>query len=453
MPHSRREVLSRRKFLATAAAGSAALVAAPRVVTAKKTDGPLIVGEGEHQYEVQHDWPQLPERFTWQTTHNVAVDRAGCLYVIHEGRADLVDHPAIFVFDPDGRYIRSFGQQFQGGGHGIEVRAEGGQEFLYVCAYQHLKTFAKLDLKGETVWQRYAPMESGVYAPEEDTKPTKVWGRDRFLPTNFAFLDDGGFLLADGYGAYYIHRYDKDAKWLSCFGGPGEGQGKFNTPHGVWVDRRAARADDRHLRSRQQHAAVFQHGRQVRRNAHRLRPPGQRRLVAELARDSRAARADHALGRQEPGRGEARGRRGADHGRGGHADSRQPRRLEARQVRPSARRLLRRRRQHLRGRVGGDRPRVAAETIGVTRSACTTRAVPDRSLHIGRPADVWYPCSNGGALMATDHSHEILKQVQALSHDEQRELVAQIEEGLRAPRPAQEACRPARAWQGDLGGR
>jgi hypothetical protein len=61
------------------------------------------------------------------------------------------------------------------------------------------------------------------------------------MPTNFAFLDDGGFLLADGYGAYYIHRYDKEGNWLSCFGGPGEGQGKFNTPHGVWVDRRAGR--------------------------------------------------------------------------------------------------------------------------------------------------------------------------------------------------------------------
>ena len=61
------------------------------------------------------------------------------------------------------------------------------------------------------------------------------------MPTNFAFLDDGGFLLADGYGAFYIHRYDKDGKWLSCFGGPGEGEGKFNTPHGVWVDRRAGR--------------------------------------------------------------------------------------------------------------------------------------------------------------------------------------------------------------------
>ena len=77
-----------------------------------------------------------PIQFTWQTTHNVAVDKAGNVYVIHEGRSDQSDHPAIFVFDADGKYIRSFGKQFQGGGHGIEVRDEGGQEFLYVCAYQ-----------------------------------------------------------------------------------------------------------------------------------------------------------------------------------------------------------------------------------------------------------------------------------------------------------------------------
>jgi hypothetical protein len=236
-----RQTYSRRRFLSTAAAGSATLLGAPAILTARKTDGPLVVGEGEHRFEVQHDWPQLPDQFTWQTTHNVAVDRSGCLYVIHEGRANQKEHPSIFVFDPEGKYIRSFGQQFQGGGHGIEIRAEGGQEFLYVCAYQHLKTFAKLDLAGETVWQRYAPMESGVYAAEEDTKPMSKWGRDRFLPTNFAFLDDGGFLLADGYGAYYIHRYDQDGNWKSCFGGPGDGEGKFNTPHGVWIDNRQGR--------------------------------------------------------------------------------------------------------------------------------------------------------------------------------------------------------------------
>src|SRR5688572_28322589 len=123
---------SRREFLSAAVAGTAAVLGAPMVLTAGKTESKLVVGEGENRYEVEHNWPQLPDKYTWQTTHNVAVDKTGNLYVIHEGRADLRDHPSIFVFDPEGKYVRSFGNQFQGGGHGIEIREEGGQEFLYV---------------------------------------------------------------------------------------------------------------------------------------------------------------------------------------------------------------------------------------------------------------------------------------------------------------------------------
>ncbi len=234
--------LSRRQFIAAASAGVAAAVA-PAIATARKTDSRVIVGEGDYKYEVLHEWPQLPDKFTWQTTHNVAVDSANNLYVIHEGREDQKGHPSIFVFDAAGKHVRSFGSQFQGGGHGIEVRREGGEDFLYVCAYQQVKSFAKLTPKGETVWQKYAPMQAKVYADGEDTQPKKVWGRDRFMPTNFAFLDDGGFLLADGYGSFYIHRYDKDGNWVSSFGGPGtpDDAGKFNTPHGVWIDRRPGR--------------------------------------------------------------------------------------------------------------------------------------------------------------------------------------------------------------------
>lgn len=241
-PQSTGSKVHRRSFLVQSSAAAAALAAAPLVLTARKSEAKeIIVGEGEHRFQVEHEWPQLPAQYTWQTTHNVAVDKAGNLYVIHEGRANQKDHPSIFVFDSEGKFIRAFGNQFQGGGHGIEIREENGEEFLYVCAYQALKTFAKLSLKGETVWQQYAPMQSGVYAADEDTKPTGQWGRDRFMPTNFAFLDDGGFLLVDGYGAFYVHRYDKDGKWLSCFGGAGGGEGKFNTPHGIWVDKRTGR--------------------------------------------------------------------------------------------------------------------------------------------------------------------------------------------------------------------
>ena len=230
---------TRRQFLAT----STAAIAMPQLLLANKTPKQVIIGEGEHQYEVQHGFAQLPAKYTWQPTHNVAVDAESLLYVIHEGRQNLKDHPSIFVFDQKGKFIRAFGNQFQGGGHGIEVRTEGKEQFLYVCAYQNVKAFAKLTLKGETVWEKYAPMDSGVYKKDEDKVRVKRWGRDAFMPTNFAFLNDGGFLLADGYGSFYVHRYDKAGNWVSKFGGPGKGEGKFATPHGIWIDRRPGREE------------------------------------------------------------------------------------------------------------------------------------------------------------------------------------------------------------------
>jgi hypothetical protein len=233
--------VTRRGFVAGLAATTTAVAAAPAFARARRLlAAETVIGEGDHRYRVLHHFPQLPDRFSWQTTHGVALDEAGHLYVIHEGKAGRKDHPAIFVFDPDGKFVRAFGSEFQGGGHGIEVRKEGSEEFLYVCGYQDVKCFAKLTPKGEIVWFRKAPMEAGCYAPGEDVSTKKNWSRKGFLPTNFAFLDDGGFLLADGYGSFRIHRYDKDARWLSSFGGEGKGEGTFNTPHGIWIDRRPA---------------------------------------------------------------------------------------------------------------------------------------------------------------------------------------------------------------------
>jgi hypothetical protein len=211
----------------------------PAAQTSSKTEPEIVVGSGAHRYEVQHDWARLPDKYSWQITHNVAVDRDNQLYVIHEGHRDKADHPSIFVFDPEGRFVRAFGNQFQGGGHGLEVHDEDGQQFLYVTGYQHLKNFAKFDLRGEKVWERRAPMESGLYAEAEDRSREARWGRDRFMPTNFAFAPDGGFYLADGYGAFVIHRYDSRGNWLSTFGEPGKGDGQFQLPHGLWIDHRS----------------------------------------------------------------------------------------------------------------------------------------------------------------------------------------------------------------------
>src|SRR5262245_35226543 len=106
--NNRVHATSRRQFLKPAAVGSAAVLAAPAIVTAKKTDALPVIGTGDHQYEVIHNWPQLPVEFKWQTTHNVAFDKDGLLYVIHQGNMNQPEHPTIFVFDAEGKYVRSF---------------------------------------------------------------------------------------------------------------------------------------------------------------------------------------------------------------------------------------------------------------------------------------------------------------------------------------------------------
>ena len=233
---------SRRQFLSQTVSAATAALAAPYLLTnSKGAEKNPIIGEGAYRYEVIHNWPQLPSEYRWQITHNVAVDRNGLVYVIHEGDEKLKDHPAIFVFDQNGKFVRAFGAEFQGGGHGLEVITEGNEQFLYVTGYQGLKNFAKLTLKGEKIWEHRAPMESKVYAEGEAEHPKKVWGRDRFMPTNYAFMPDGGFFLADGYGAYRIHRYDKNGKWMFVFGEPGKADGQFNTPHGICIDNRPGR--------------------------------------------------------------------------------------------------------------------------------------------------------------------------------------------------------------------
>jgi hypothetical protein len=187
MTHDNGSKLSRREFVGVAALGSTLALSVPYVATAKKTDSNPIVGKGDYQYEVIHDWLQLPAGFQWQITHNVAVDSNGLIYVIHEGDFSKKDHPSIFVFDQKGQCIQAFGKEFQGGGHGIEVRNEGGQDFLYVAAYLHQRSIAKLDTRGRILWRKRAPMEAGVYAEGEDILPSKdnLVQRDSFPDKKF----------------------------------------------------------------------------------------------------------------------------------------------------------------------------------------------------------------------------------------------------------------------------
>jgi hypothetical protein len=185
-------------------------------------DKPIVMGDGPQKYEWVRNWLQLPEgQDQLGNTHGgIVVDAQGQIYV----NTDTTK--AIMVYGKDGKFLRSFGEEFANGVHGMLLAKEDGKEFLYLV-HTGKNEACKLALDGKLIWTIPWPQESGKYAKA-----------DEYHPTSIALAPNGDIFIADGYGKSWVHRYDKDRKYVSSFGGPGEKPGEMSTPHGLALDTR-----------------------------------------------------------------------------------------------------------------------------------------------------------------------------------------------------------------------
>jgi hypothetical protein len=163
----------------------------------------------------------------WGDTHGLSQDEQGNIYVAHTVHKSSMHGDAIVVFDHEGKFVRSFGEAFRGGAHGLSLRREGANEFLYHCDINHCR-IVKTSLMGEVVWVHGYPRADPNYL----LAPTP------FKPTNVAFAPNGDFYVGDGYGSSRILHFNLHGEFLGEIGRPGSAEGELACPHGLLVDSR-----------------------------------------------------------------------------------------------------------------------------------------------------------------------------------------------------------------------
>lgn len=181
----------------------------------------VIVGAGAHRYRWVEGWGERGDGKELGSTH-------GCLVVDDKGQllANTDTEAAVLVFSAEGKLQATWGKEWKGGLHGMCLRKEGDEQFLYL-AHTGRHEVVKATLQGKVVWTLGWPQGAGIYESEEQYKPTAV-----------AVAPDGSLFVADGYGKSWVHVYGPDRSYRKSIGGLGKEPGKFRTPHGLLLDTR-----------------------------------------------------------------------------------------------------------------------------------------------------------------------------------------------------------------------
>jgi hypothetical protein len=184
----------------------------------------MRIADGKYEFDWIEDWaviPDTPEARADGRTHGIVVTRDGRVIVFH------LANPAILVFDAKGTLIDSWGDRFPGA-HGLTLVEEAGVEYLWLTDYKTGEV-VKTTLHGQTVVSLPFPDLKGY----DDPKYAPTW----VTVFEERFGGNGDVWVADGYGAAYVHRYDKRGNYLRSIDGT-NGAGRFRHPHGIFVDTR-----------------------------------------------------------------------------------------------------------------------------------------------------------------------------------------------------------------------
>lgn len=190
----------------------------------------VIIGTGSHRFKWIDNWARIPDTASGREngrTHGVVVTASGDVMVFNQA------NPGVLVFASDGTLKSTWGDRFLGA-HGMTLVREGDEEFLWLTD-QDSREVVKTTLDGKTVMTL-------------DRADHPIYETRKYFPTWVAvneerFGGNGDIWVADGYGSFFCHRYDRGGRYLDSINGEEGEVGAFDCPHGLWTDTRRLNAE------------------------------------------------------------------------------------------------------------------------------------------------------------------------------------------------------------------
>lgn len=176
----------------------------------------MAFGSGKYTYEVIPNFGKLPSGWEWGWIPAVACDSQDNVYVYSRSK-----HPLV-IFDRDGNFLDSWGEDVLEDAHGIYIDAEDN----VWCTERETHCIRKFNNKGELTLTIGTPHVQGA----NDGDPFR-------LPTDLAIAADGSLLISDGYGNARVHKYTHDGQLITSWGSWGTGPSQFELSHCVRIDR------------------------------------------------------------------------------------------------------------------------------------------------------------------------------------------------------------------------
>jgi len=209
-----------------AAVAVAVILLSTSVLAQRPSDPALLVPETapELDYVVAPTAVTLPAGVTMGATASVAFDANGHLFVLTRG------DKTFFEFNPDGSFIRSFGDKLFTRSHGLRIDRDGNLWATDVGGH----IVVKMTRDGQPLLTIGTKGEAGEW--NEATGSHKL-----NQPNDVVLAGNGDVFVAQGHtpgaeGDARVLKFDKNGKFLKSWGGKGSGPGQFQVAHGIAID-------------------------------------------------------------------------------------------------------------------------------------------------------------------------------------------------------------------------